>query len=142
MTSRCSKGEILRKSHSRKAHMRKSSKSSKNKTTYVSRSNVRASCVQSAGSSRRTSTNTNTSRKLLPKPRITESHLRDFGYKLSDPVAKREEALKRASRKKSSLKILKRLNLIRNITSSNEVENKNRLEHDIKFMSGEYNKSK
>jgi hypothetical protein len=78
---------------------------------------------------------------LLPKPDKPGS-LHKYGYSLSNSKLERQKSLKKASRKKSSLKILKRLTLIHNITSKNLTENRKKLETDMAYASKLYREEK
>jgi hypothetical protein len=80
------------------------------------------------------------SRRLLPQPG-QGYHLSKFGYSLSQKRNSRQSSLKMASKKYGTLPVLKRLNLIRNITSS-EYKTKNKLTEDVKFLKQLYKKEK
>jgi hypothetical protein len=79
-------------------------------------------------------------RILLPKPQREPSahHLSKFGYKLTHKKDSRHSSLKRASNKYGTLTVLKRLNLIRNLTNPELVSNKKKLSSDVKFMTEYY----
>jgi hypothetical protein len=79
-------------------------------------------------------------RILLPKPQDDSRahHLSKFGYKLSHKKDSRHSSLKRASNKYGTLTVLKRLNLIRNLTNPELVSNKKKLSSDVKFMTEYY----
>ena len=79
-------------------------------------------------------------RRLLPQPG-QGYHLSKFGYSLSHKKSSRQSSLKAASKKYGTLPVLKRINLIRNITSS-EYETKNKLSTDVKFMKELYKKER
>ncbi len=81
-------------------------------------------------------------RTLLPKPDTKYHHLSKYGYKLSSKKETRHLSLKRASKKYGTLPVLKRVNLIRNITNPQLIENKKKLASDVKFMTQLYNKEK
>lgn len=81
-------------------------------------------------------------RTLLPKPDTKYHHLSKYGYKLSSKKESRHSSLKRASKKYGTLPVLKRVNLIRNITNPKLIENKKKLASDVKFMTQLYNKEK
>lgn len=81
-------------------------------------------------------------RTLLPKPDTKYHHLSKYGYKLSSKKETRHSSLKRASKKYGTLPVLKRVNLIRNITNPELKENKKKLASDVKFMTQLYNKEK
>ena len=75
----------------------------------------------------------------LPKPDDL-LHLSDFGYAVSKNKISRQTSLKKASKKNGSLRVLRRLNLIRNLTSVEK--NKNKMTKDIDFLKKEYKKEK
>jgi hypothetical protein len=77
-------------------------------------------------------------RVLLPKPG-DEYHLSKFGYSLSHKRNSRRNSLKAASKKYGTLQVLKRVNLIRNITNP-EIEAKKKLSSDVNFMKKLYKK--
>jgi hypothetical protein len=81
-----------------------------------------------------------TRRLLLPKPG-DEYHLSKFGYSLTNKKSSRQSSLKAASKKFGTLPVLKRVNLIRNITNP-EYETKKKLTADVKFMKELYKKEK
>ena len=68
----------------------------------------------------------------LPKPDNIYD-LSKFGYKLSKSQKLRRNSLKKASKKYGSVKVLQRLNLIRNITKKKST-NKKKLSKDVEFM--------
>lgn len=55
--------------------------------------------------------------KLLPRP-DPNVHLSKYGYAISKKSSSRHSSLKRSSKKYGTLPVLKRLNLIRNLTST------------------------
>ena len=77
--------------------------------------------------------------KLLPKP-DKNVHLSKYGYNLSKKSVSRQKSLKRASSKMGTLPVLKRLNLIRNLTQPQE--NKKKLGSDVEFMKKVYAREK
>ncbi len=81
-----------------------------------------------------------TRRLLIPKPG-DEYHLSKFGYSLTNKKSSRQSSLKAASKKYGTLPVLKRVNLIRNITNP-EYETKKKLTADVKFMKDLYKKEK
>ena len=81
-----------------------------------------------------------TSRKLLPKP-DKNVHLSKYGYVTSKKASTRKASLKRASAKMGALPVLKRLNLIRNLTRP-DLEVKNVLSKDVEYMKKIYEKEK
>jgi hypothetical protein len=80
-------------------------------------------------------------RLLLPKP-DDQNHLSKFGYTLEKNQKKRRGSLKLASKKLGSLPVLKRLNLIRNLTNPKLSTNKHKLDSDVKFLSRMYKDDK
>ncbi len=81
-----------------------------------------------------------TGSKTLP-PLGDAIHLSNFGYSLKNSKQSRQKSLKKASKKHSTLKILKRTNLIANYSQSNE-ENYKKLREDVEFLKKEYEKEK
>ncbi len=80
-------------------------------------------------------------RLLLPKPEPAGT-LSKFGYELSKKQQSRHSSLKRASKKYGTLQVLKRVNLIRNLTTPALTSNKKKLSSDVKFMKKIYAKEK
>ena len=66
--------------------------------------------------------------------------LRDFGYSTLKSTASRRLSLKKASRKKGTINVLRRLNLIRNYNINSEIEPI--LSSDVGFMSNMYKQVK
>jgi len=79
-------------------------------------------------------------KKLLPKPDINV-HLSKYGYETSKKASSRKTSLKRASAKMGALPVLKRLNLIRNLTRP-DLEVKKVLSKDVEYMKKIYGKEK
>jgi hypothetical protein len=77
--------------------------------------------------------------RLLPKPDPNGIHLSKYGYSTSKKQSLRRESLKRTSKKYGALPVLKRLNLIRNITST-ETSKKTKKAHDVMSKDVEYMK--
>lgn len=77
--------------------------------------------------------------KLLPKPDPSGIHLSKYGYSTSKKQSQRRASLKRTSKKHGALPVLKRLNLIRNITST-ETSEKTKKAHDVMSKDVEYMK--
>ena len=63
------------------------------------------------------------------------------GYKLDKPEKQRRSSLRKASKKKGSLKVLRHLNAIRKLQKNNN-ENYKKLDRDVKFVQKEYSKEK
>lgn len=78
-------------------------------------------------------------RKLLPKPDKSNT-LSRFGYSLTHKQTSRHNSLKSASKKYGTLPVLKRLNLIRNLTVPKD--NKKKLGQDVEFMKRIYAREK
>lgn len=78
-------------------------------------------------------------RKLLPKPDKSNT-LSRFGYSLSHKSTSRHTSLKSASKKYGTLPVLKRLNLIRNLTVPEK--NKKKLSQDVDYMKKVYAREK
>lgn len=85
------------------------------------------------------SSNKKVTRKVLPKV-SDEIHLRKYGYKTSKDDNKRHNSLKKASKKHGTLTVLKRLNLIRNLSRNKKAEKV--LSSDVKYMSDMYKQVK
>jgi hypothetical protein len=67
--------------------------------------------------------------------------LTEKGYSLKKPETERRVSLRKASKEKGSLKVLKHLNAIRTLQKSNP-ENYSKLDKDVKFIQKEYRKEK
>ena len=76
----------------------------------------------------------------LPKPG-NDVHLSDVGYSLNKTQKQRRLSLDRASKKTGSLPVLRRLNLIRNLTKK-ESKNKKKLTKDVDYLKKKYNSKK
>ena len=76
--------------------------------------------------------------KLLPRP-DPNVHLSKYGYAISKKASARHSSLKRSSKKYGTLPVLKRLNLIRNITST-KTSDKTAKSHKIMSSDVEYMK--
>jgi hypothetical protein len=75
---------------------------------------------------------------LLPRP-DPNVHLSKQGYDIHKPATERHASLKRSSKKYGTLPVLKRLNLIRNITSTKTSAKTNKA-HEIMSSDVEYMK--
>jgi len=79
---------------------------------------------------------------LLPTPNPNGIHLSKYGYSTSKKQSKRRESLKRSSRKHGALPVLRRLNLIRNLTSVRTSEETKKshdiMSKDVEFMKKMY----
>lgn len=79
-------------------------------------------------------------KKTLP-PLGNKLHLSKYGYSLKDNKKKRQASLKRASKKNTTLSVLRRTNLIANFSSWNE-KNYKKLRNDVEFLKKLYRKEK
>ena len=104
---RCPSGKILRVGY-------------KTKTGKV----VKSSCVKNRGKPGKGA-------KTLPTPK-KDGSLSKYGYKLDLPVDVRRKALVKAAKKEGWLEIVRRLNLIHNITASG-TKNKQKLGWDVEY---------
>jgi len=134
----CPKGQIMRRSYSKKGHFRRSYRRSdgvKVKPAYISSSKVERKCVKDVGQPGKTPL----SRQVLPKPG-KELSLRKYGYSTDRSDAYRRKSLRRASKDHNELKVLKRLNLLRNYQA--DKHSKEVMSEDVKYMSRLYKKAK
>lgn len=121
-SSKCPEGQMYKKSYTRKGYTKSDGKK-------VKSTKVKGTCIKDIGQQG----------KVLLLPKVDpDYHLSDFGYSLKKSAPERQKALKKASVKKGSLKILKRLNLIRNKTADYYSSNKDKLSKDVEFMSKYY----
>ena len=67
--------------------------------------------------------------------------LSEKGYSLKNSSEMRKKSLRRASKEKGILPVLRHLNAIRTLQKSNP-ENFKKLDKDVKFIQKEYNKKK
>jgi hypothetical protein len=86
------------------------------------------------------SKNKKKSQSRLPTP-SKELSLSDNGYRLHNAVSTRHKALRKCAKKFGALTVLKRVNLIRNITQSNS-NNEKRLSEDVNYLKGLYKRNK
>lgn len=84
-------------------------------------------------------TSKNSSRKLLPRPG-DEFHLSDEGYSTLKSKVSRQRSLSRSSKKHGSLTVMRRLNLIRNLSRENK--SKSIMKEDVEYMKRLYSKEK
>ena len=82
----------------------------------------------------------NKSKSKLPAPG-KDIHLSDDGYNLSHVDNSRKTALRRSSKKHGTLAVLKRVNLIRNISKAGS-KNKITLSKDVEYLKKLYVKQK
>lgn len=93
---------------------------------------VPSACVPAKS---KTGKKTPKSKRILPKVG-KETKLRKYGYALNKPALSRHRALRKASKKEGSLKVLRHLNLIRNFTPGvTEPANKAKFAKDVEYMS-------
>lgn len=78
--------------------------------------------------------------KVLPKINTNDIHLSEYGYSLSNPEKIRKASLKRASKEEGTLKVLRRLNLIRNYTAVEK--NKQKMTKDVEYLKDKYKEEK
>lgn len=124
----CPKDKIERSAHIRKGYTKSSG--IKVAQTYVS-----ATCVPDKGKPGKTPL----SAQVLPKLG-KELSLTKYGYSTRRPSADRHKALMSASRDNDPLKVLRRLNLIRNY-QADEVA-KRKMSSDVNYMKNQYAKYK
>lgn len=116
MSSKCPKGQIMRKAYSKK------------KGSKVTR--VPASCITDKGKPGK-------GKQLFRIPEYDVGLLSDYGYSLSKKHADRAKAIKQASKEKGMLGVLRHLVAIRTLSKSNEQAYK-KLDKDIKWFQGYY----
>lgn len=137
MPIRCSKGQIKRRSYTRKSHNRRSYRRSDGirvSAARVSRTSVGTSCVPDKGKLGKTPE----SKKVLPKLG-NEIHLSKYGYHTDLADETRHKALRTASRTHGALKVLRRLNLIRNYQA--DIKSKKVMASDVDYMSTFYKRT-
>jgi len=128
MPKTCKKDEILRKGSIKKSHSRKLSSGKKIK---VKQSRMSEVCITDIGQPGK-------GPKTLP-PLGDDIHLSNFGYNLSATKLERQKSLKKASKKHSTLKVLKRTNLIANYSKANK-KNYTKLRQDVEYLKNQYSK--
>jgi hypothetical protein len=81
--------------------------------------------------------------QLLPRPDSSASapHLSKQGYSTAKKTSSRHESLKRSSKKYGTLPVLKRLNLIRNLTAP-DLEAHKVMSKDVEYMKKLYKHEK
>ena len=130
----CPKGQIKRTSYNRKGHTRKAytrSDGTRVKGSYVDKSKVPVTCVPDKGAPGKTPS----SKKVLPKPGKDIS-LSRYGYSVHKSKSQRQAALKKAAQKTKPLKVLRRMNLLRNYQA--DAANKKAMSEDVEFMKDMY----
>ena len=115
---KCQAGEIKRKGYNRKSYVSVTG-------AHVKKARVPASCIKDRGAPGK-------GPKRLPKVKAP-GFLREAGYSLSLPEAKRHSALRKAAHKESVLEVLRRVNLIRNYSKA-EKKNYSKLSKDVEYL--------
>lgn len=118
-TSKCPNGQIRRRGYTAKRGSKKIS--------------VKSTCIKDRGSKGK-------GPKTLPVLR-EEVSLSRHGYSAKATKERRHTALRKAARTHGTLKVLRRLNLIRNYSSWNK-ENYDKMSEDVKYLSEYYEKEK
>jgi len=70
-----------------------------------------------------------------------EGFLRENGYSLKKPIEQRRSSLRKASKEKGTLPVLRHLNAIRTLQKNNP-DNFKKLDQDVKFVQKEYKNEK
>ena len=123
MPEPCGKGEIRRSSYKRKSYRSKNG-------TKIKKSKVKSSCIEDRGKKGK-------GRKLFV---IKDGGLlTKEGYSLKKSQNARKISIRKASRKKGMLSVLRHLNAIRTLQKSNP-ENYKKLDADVKFIQKKYKK--
>lgn len=132
---KCPVGETKRVSYNKKAYNRVDKDGKK---VHVKAAHVGSTCVPSKGKALVRGRKTRTAEKVLPKF-DGKFHLRDYGYATSKGDAFRHSALNKASDEIGTLKVMRHLNLARNINA--DQRSKMIMESDVKFLSIKHAKS-
>ena len=119
------KGLIRRSSYIRKSYIRKDG-------IKVKGSKVKSSLIKDRGKKGK-------GKKLFEIK--DKGFLSEKGYSLKKSNNARKTSLRKASKEKGSLSVLRHLNAIRTLQKSNP-ENYKKLDKDVKFIQKEYNKEK
>jgi hypothetical protein len=132
----CPSGQILRRGSRRRSYRRKSytrKDGTKVRGSNIGPSRMSSTCIKDIGKPGH-------GPYILPKldPDVSLSRQ---GYHLSQSAPERHKALKRASKKYSTLGVLKRVNLIGNYSKANK-SNYKKLRDDVEFMKRQYAKEK
>ena len=123
MPEPCGKGEIRRSSYKKNSYKKKDG-------TKIKGSKVRSSCIEDRGKKGK-------GRKLFV---IKDGGLlTKEGYSLKKSQSARRASIRKASREKGMLSVLRHLNAIRTLQKSNP-ENFKKLDADVKFIQKEYKK--
>ncbi len=123
--SSCGKGEIMRNGYTRRAYI-------KTDGTKIASAKVEATCVPDVGKPGKTKSVD----RILPKL-DKEMHLGTYGYYLDKSISERRDALRQASKVYGDLKVLRRLNLIRNYSEWHQ-ENYAKLSTDVEYLKTRY----
>jgi hypothetical protein len=132
---KCPSGMIEKEGYTRKGHIRKSytrKDGTKVSAAIVSETDVPPVCVKDVGKPGK-------GPKILPKPR-NEIKLHTYGYSTKKTDAQRHEALKDAAHDFGLLKVLRRMNLLRNYQSVPSV--KAVFNRDVEYLKKQYSKEK
>ncbi len=121
----CKKGEIRRSSYKRKSYTKKDG-------SKVKGSKVKSSCITDQGKKGK-------GRRLFEIK--DKGFLSEKGYSLKKSRESRRTSLRKASKEKGSLKVLRHLNAIRTLQKSNPVNFK-KLDQDVKFIQKVYSNEK
>lgn len=121
----CSPGKIMRKGYKRSAYKRTDG-------TVVKETKVDPVCIKDQGKPGK-------GPKTLPKP-DDKLHLSKYGYYYKKSADARHKALRSAVKENDALKVLRRLNLLRNYQSVPEV--KSVFSDDVEYMKKLYSKIK
>ena len=113
--------QIRRSSYVRKSYTRKDS-------TKAKKSKVKSSMIKDGKGKKLF--------EIKDKGFLTEN-----GYSLKKSTDERKKSLRRASKEKGMLPVLRHLNAIRTLQKNN-VKNFNKLDKDVKFVQKEYSKEK
>lgn len=116
-TTKCPKGQILKKSYITKNGAK-----------------VHTTCIKDMGKPGK-------GPQLFKIPKKDEGLLGDFGYELKNSHEKRIKSIKKSIKENGELKVLRYLNAIRTLNKSNE-RNYNKLDKDVKWIQNKFfNKS-
>ena len=134
MDKKCGPGEILRRGYRRKGYLRKAfdRDGTRVPSTFVSPADVPPHCIPDQGKPGK-------GPETLP-PVGTEISLTRYGYGIHKSEAERRKALRAASDDYNTLRILRRLNSIRN--RQTVPENKERFSDDVAYLSNLYKREK
>ena len=129
----CGPGKIMREPYVRKSYWRNAYTRADGvhiPRTRVAESTVPATCVLDMG-------NVGRGEKVLPKPGNI-IHLSAFGYSIRKSKGQRQKALLQASERYGMLKVMRRLNLLRNFQPI--PKNKQLFSEDVEYLKRQYQK--